>query len=191
MLFHVPEHVGYGALFLLIFIECAGVPVPGETALLTAGVLAGTGRLELSLVIATAAAAAMLGDNMGYLIGRHGGRRVLLRGGPMRHHRVRAVERGEAFFARHGAKTVFVGRWIAGVRIAGAVLAGASAMPWRVFLVFNALGAIAWSATVAGFAAFAGPVATGTLYVAGLAIAGATFAWAAYAGRRARARQPQ
>jgi membrane protein DedA with SNARE-associated domain len=186
MLLHVPAQLGYGALFVLIFIECAGVPVPGETALLTAGVLAGTGRLSLPLVIAVAAAAAMLGDNMGYLVGRHGGRRLLLRGGPLGHHRRRAVERGEAFFERHGAKTVFIGRWIAGVRIAGAVLAGASAMPWRVFLLFNTLGAIAWAGTVASFAAYAGPVATGTLYVVGLVIAGGTFVAAWLARKRAR-----
>src|SRR4051794_18635471 len=112
MLFSIPTQIGYGALAALIFAESAGAPVPGETALLTAGVLAGTGHLALPLVIAIGTGAAILGDNLGYWIGRRGGRSVLLRGGWLAKHRHHAVAKGDAFFARHGGKTVFLGRWV-------------------------------------------------------------------------------
>jgi membrane protein DedA with SNARE-associated domain len=148
MLFPIPTQVGYGALFGLVFAESAGLPVPGETALLAAGALAGSGHLLLPVVIAVGAVAAILGDNLGYWIGRRGGRAVLLRDGRFAGHRRRAVARGDAFFARHGAKTVFLGRWVPGVRVVGAVLAGASAMPWRSFLFYNATGALVWAACV-------------------------------------------
>ena len=157
MLFAIPAQIGYTALFGLVFAESAGAPVPGETALLTAGALAGSGHLVLWIVIAVGAAAAILGDNLGYWIGRRGGRALLLREGRFAGHRHRAVAKADTFFARHGAKTVFLGRWVPGVRVVGAVLAGASAMPWRRFLLFNATGALAWSATVAGVAALLGP----------------------------------
>jgi undecaprenyl-diphosphatase len=153
MLFAIPAQIGYTALFGLVFAESAGAPVPGETALLTAGALAGSGHLVLWLVIAVGAAAAILGDNLGYWIGRRGGRALLLREGRFAGHRHRAVAKADVFFARHGAKTVFLGRWVPGVRVVGAVLAGASAMPWRRFLTYNAAGGLAWAATVAGIAA--------------------------------------
>jgi undecaprenyl-diphosphatase len=173
VIFGVPSHIGYGALCALIFAESAGVPAPGESALITAGLLAGAGHLALPAVIAVGAVAAMLGDNLGYLIGRRGGRAVLLRDGRLASHRRKAVHRADEFFARHGAKTVFFGRWVAGVRIVVAVLAGASAMPWRTFVLYNALGAVAWSATVAGAAALLGPVVAAIIYGTGLAVAGA------------------
>lgn len=153
MLISIPAQIGYGALFGLVFAESAGVPVPGETALLTAGALAGGGHLLLWLVILVGTVAAMLGDNLGYWLGRRGGRALLLRDGRLATHRRRAVAKADAFFARHGAKTVFLGRWVPGVRVVGAVMAGASAMPWRRFLAYNAAGALAWSGTVAGLAA--------------------------------------
>jgi membrane protein DedA with SNARE-associated domain len=153
MFFAIPTQVGYGALFALVFAESAGLPVPGETALLGAGALAGSGHLLLPIVIAVGSIAAILGDNLGYWIGRRGGRAILLRDGRFAHHRRRAVANSDAFFARHGAKTVFLGRWVPGVRVVGAVLAGASAMPWRVFLVYNATGALVWAASVSTIAA--------------------------------------
>ncbi len=152
-MFAIPAQVGYGALFGLVLAESAGVPVPGETALLAAGALTHTGHLLLVAVIAVGTAAAILGDNLGYWIGRRGGRAVLLRDGRFAFHRRKAVAKGDAFFARHGAKTVFLGRWVPGVRVVGAVLAGASAMRWRTFLLYNATGALLWSASVAGLAA--------------------------------------
>jgi undecaprenyl-diphosphatase len=161
--FSVPAQLGYGALFAFVFAESAGAPVPGETALLAAGLLARTGHLALPLVIGVAAGAAILGDNLGYWIGRRGGRSILLRDGFLADHRRRAVTKADTFFARHGGKTVLIGRWVPGVRVVGAVLAGASAMPWRRFLVFNALGGLSWAASVAGIAALLGAAGAATL----------------------------
>lgn len=171
MIVSVPTQIGYAALAGFVFAESAGVPVPGETALIAAGLLAGSGHLSLPVVIAVGACAAMLGDNLGYLFGRRGGRALLVREGRFSRHRLKAVAAGDRFFARHGAKTVFFGRWVSGVRIVAAVMAGATHMPWRTFLIYNTLGAIAWSATVAGTAALIGPVAVGIVYGAGVAAA--------------------
>lgn len=172
MLISVPTQIGYVALAGFVFAESAGVPVPGETALLAAGLLARSGQLSLPIVIAVAAVAAILGDNLGYILGRRGGRALLLRDGRFGRHRRKAVAAGDRFFARHGAKTVFFGRWVSGVRIVAAVLAGATAMPWRRFIVYNALGAISWAATLATIAFFAGPVGVAIAYGAGVAAAG-------------------
>jgi membrane protein DedA with SNARE-associated domain len=187
MLLSAPTQLGYGALFGFVFAESAGVPLPGETALIAAGLLTRGGHLSLAIVIAVAATAAMLGDNLGFFMGRRGGRRLLERSGWMAGRRRRALAHGDAFFARHGAKTVFFGRWVTGVRIVAAVLAGASHMPWRTFAVYNALGAVAWSATVAGVAAFTGPAGAAVIYAAGLVAAGGGAAFAAgrsWLGRR-------
>jgi membrane protein DedA with SNARE-associated domain len=188
MVFAIPTQIGYGALFGIIVAESAGLPVPGETALLAAGVLAGAGHLSLPLVIAVGAAAAIIGDNLGYLLGRRGGRAILTRGKLLRKHREEAVVKGERFFERHGAKTVFLGRWVAGVRIVVAVLAGASAMPWRRFLVWNTLGAVAWAVTVAGTAALFGPAGAAAVYGAGLVATAAAAVAAIVSSRLARRR---
>jgi membrane-associated protein len=170
---HVPSQIGYGALFGLILGESAGIPLPGETALIGAGLLAGAGHLSLPIVIGVAAGAAMLGDNVGYWVGRRGGRAALLAPrGPFRKHRRALALRGAEFFDRHGGKAVFLGRWISGVRVVAAPIAGASSMPWQTFLIWNALGAVAWAASVAGIAALLGPVAAGAIYGAGLAAVG-------------------
>jgi membrane protein DedA with SNARE-associated domain len=182
----LPTQLGYGALFGLVFAESAGVPVPGETALLTAGVLAGAGQLALPVVIVVAAVAAILGDNLGYWLGRRGGRAVLVRRGPFKDHRMRALERGEAFFDRHGAKTIFVGRFVPGVRVVAAVVAGASAMPWRTFAVYNVAGAFFWATTVAGLAALVGPAGAATFAFVGALIAVAGAAGLALRTRRRR-----
>jgi membrane protein DedA with SNARE-associated domain len=164
----VPSQLGYPVLFALIFGESAGVPLPGETALLTAGVLAGTGRLSLALVIAVAIAAAVTGDTLGYWLGRRGGRAVLTRRGPFAAFRSHALERGERFFDRHGAKTVFLGRSVPGVRVAAAVLAGAGAMPWPRFAIYNLAGAFVWASTVASLASLLGPAVAAALWVTAL-----------------------
>lgn len=179
-MFSLPAQVGYGALFTAVFAESAGVPLPGETSVLTAGVLAGNGHLRLGVVIVVAALAAILGDNVGYWVGRRGGRRMLERDGLGAGHRRRALAAGDAFFARHGAKTVFWGRWVVGVRIVTAVLAGASGMRWRTFLAYNALGALAWSASLATFASLTGTAGALAVYAAGgLAAGGGVLAVAA------------
>jgi len=145
----IPHDVGYVVVFALIAIETMGIPVPGETALIAASLLAHDGRLEIGLLIVISAAAAIIGDNIGFAIGRHGGRRLFERPGPFHGHRLSALEAGEPFFARHGPKAVFLGRWVAGLRIASAWLAGMLKMRWPTFLFWNALGGICWAASIA------------------------------------------
>jgi membrane protein DedA with SNARE-associated domain len=152
----VAKDVGYPVLFALIAIETMGIPVPGETALFTAGILAAGGHLSIEVVIAIAAGAAILGDNVGFMIGRKLGRRLLLAKGPFHRHRLRLVEMGEPFFERHGPKAVFLGRWVAGLRITSAWLAGVNRMAWPTFLFWNALGGIAWAISIALLAYFLG-----------------------------------
>jgi undecaprenyl-diphosphatase len=154
-----PAHLGYLILFGLVGAESTGVPVPGETALITAGVLAHHGQFHIQLVIIIAAAGAIVGDNIGYLIGRTGGRKLLERPGFMEKHRRGVLEKGEPFFAKHGPKAVFLGRWVAGLRIAAAWLAGISRMPWPIFVFWNALGGIAWATSVGLLAYYLGPTA--------------------------------
>jgi membrane-associated protein len=150
----VAGNVGYPVLFFLIMAEAGGVPVPGETALITAGVLAGKGKLDIEVVIALAALAAIIGDNIGYTVARHGGRRLLERPGFLEDHRRRVITTFEPFFKRHGAKAVFLGRWILGLRVWASWLAGITRMEWRSFVFWNAAGGISWAVTV-GLAAYA------------------------------------
>ena len=170
----VPATVGYPLLFVLVGAESAGALVPGETSLILAGALAGQGQLSLPLVIAVAAAAAIVGDNTGYLIGRRGLRRLLDRPGRRSGRRQRLLARGEAFFARYGSAAVFLGRWLPGLRVVASWLAGANRMPWRRFLLWNALGGIGWASTVGALAYLLGRSASGslgTIGFVGLAIA--------------------
>jgi membrane protein DedA with SNARE-associated domain len=147
--------IDYGLilLFALIALESAGVPLPGETALIAAAVLAEQGHYSLVEVIAVAAAAAIVGDNGGYWIGRKGGRALLRKTPVIRDVFERALPPAERFFALHGAKTVFFGRFIAFLRITAAWLAGISHMPWWRFLFWNALGGVIWAVLV-GFVAY-------------------------------------
>ena len=121
------------------------MPIPGETALITAAVLASGGKLKIELVIPLAAAAAIVGDNIGYLIGRKGGRWLLERPGRFQRQRLEVLETGEPFFERHGPKAVFFGRFILGLRVWASWLAGATHMRWRSFFFWNALGGICWA----------------------------------------------
>jgi len=141
------EH-GLILLFGLIALESAGVPLPGETALITAAVLAQQGRYSLEAVIVVAALAAIIGDNGGYWIGRKGGRGLLRRTPVVRTYFEKALPPSERFFRKHGAKTVFFGRFIAFLRITSAWLAGISHMPWWKFLFWNAAGGIVWAVGV-------------------------------------------
>ena len=188
-LIKIPAHLGYLALFALVGAESTGVPVPGETALITAGVLAHRGTFSLPLVIIVAAAGAIVGDNLGYLLGRTGGRALLERPGPFERHRRAIIAKGEPFFQRHGPKAVFLGRWVAGLRIAAAWLAGINRMPWPTFLFWNALGGIAWATSVGLLAYFLGHAAAQIFKVTGLAGVGvAALALAAYLFWRHRRR---
>ncbi|HEX4627201.1 MAG TPA: bifunctional DedA family/phosphatase PAP2 family protein [Gemmatimonadales bacterium] len=136
---------GYIVLFLLVGLESLGVPLPGETALVTAAALAGLGDLSIEAVIATAIAAAILGDTGGYWVGRNGGPALVRRYGRALHVTEAQLARANAFFARYGPRTVFLGRFIALLRTWVAVLAGAARMPYATFLLYNALGAACWS----------------------------------------------
>jgi membrane protein DedA with SNARE-associated domain len=140
-------------LFALVAIEGCGIPLPGETALATAAVLAGSGHFNIEEVIVVAACGAIVGDNTGYWIGRLGGRALLARVPYVRDAAARFLPRGERYFERHGSKTVVIARFVAGLRITAAWLAGISHMPWRTFVVFNATGGILWS-TAIGFVAY-------------------------------------
>src|SRR5437899_6324396 len=136
---HLVTLAGYPLLFAIVTGESSGVPLPGETALITGAVLASRGKLQVELVIPLAAAGAIVGDNIGYLIGRKGGRWLLQRPGRFQRERLRVLESGEPFFARHGPKAVFFGRFLLGLRLWASWLAGATRMRWRAFLVWNAL----------------------------------------------------
>ena len=184
MFIPAPSQIGYVALAGLILGESAGLPLPGETALITAGGLVAAGHLSLPLVIAVAAAAAIVGDTIGYWLGRRGGRALLTRDGFGATHRRHAVKRADRFFARYGMATVFFGRWVPGVRIVAAVMAGAARMPWPRFAVANAAGAACWAATVATLAMLAGPGGAALLAAAGLALGGVTLVAAWWSHRR-------
>jgi membrane protein DedA with SNARE-associated domain len=138
---------GYAAVFIGMFLENAGVPVPGETMLLAGAALSRYGSLKLSLVILAAIAGATLGDNLGFFIGRRGGRALVERYGALFGMTSARLSQFDRFFDRHGAKTVFVARFVTGLRVFGAILAGASRLSWSRFLVFNALGAVVWAVT--------------------------------------------
>ncbi len=159
--------LGYLLLAALVGGESTGIPLPGETALIAGGVLASQGKLSLPLVIATAAAGAIVGDNLGYVLGRKGARRLLERPGRLEAGRRELLRRGEAFFDRHGGKTVFLGRWLPFLRITAAWLAGANHMPWPRFLAWNAAGGIAWATSVGVLAYFVGEAAIAVIHTAG------------------------
>jgi membrane protein DedA with SNARE-associated domain len=168
-IYHVPANLGYGILFGLILIESAGVPVPGETSLIAAGVLASQGHLSLPVVFAVAITAAIIGDNLGYLVGRRAGNWLLTRPGRWQEQRLQFLDEGEHFFARHGGKTVFLGRWLPVMRFTAALLAGVTEMPWRRFFVFNAMGGAGWVCTVGSAAYLLGSSASSLFEAIGFA----------------------
>jgi membrane protein DedA with SNARE-associated domain len=170
-LFAVPRNAGYAVLAGIIGAESAGVPVPGETTLLTFSALAKHGSMNIIWVIAIAATAAVIGDNLGYLIARRVGRAAFARPGRWHKQRLDILQRGETFFDRHGAKAVFFGRWIAGLRVWASWLAGMTHMPWRQFMIWNALGAVTWAITV-GIAGYLLGTAAERVFGAGGAAAG-------------------
>lgn len=148
------ETIGYPAIFLLVMGECMGVPLPGETALLIASAAAGTGKaFNIWWVVAFAAGGAIVGDTIGYWIGRRGGRALVERIAGKFLIKHKHLEKAERFFERHGGKAVFFGRSVSYLRVLTALLAGASKMQYRKFLIYNAAGGIAW-ASVFGAAGY-------------------------------------
>jgi membrane protein DedA with SNARE-associated domain/membrane-associated phospholipid phosphatase len=136
---------GYLVVFLGVMLESIGIPLPGETILIASGVMVQRGYLDLGDAIAFGIAGAVVGDQIGYWVGREGGRPFILRWG--RYARITPERLGQAerFFARHGGKAVFLARFVAGLRVFGALVAGVSRMQWRTFLFYNALGGALWA----------------------------------------------
>ena len=145
---HLITTYGLIIVFGLVAIECAGVPVPGETAMIIAGVLSSQGHYPLWEVIVVGATAAIIGDNAGYLIGRKGGRKLLERTPIIRDYFHKVLPPSERFFEKHGAKTIFIARFVAVLRVTAAWLAGITRMPWWRFAIFNAAGGIVWATLV-------------------------------------------
>ena len=169
---------GYWVVAAVVALESMGIPMPGETTLVTAAIYAGTThRLNIGFVIAAAAFGAILGDNIGYWLGREFGYRLVLRYGPLLRIGAPRIKLGQYLFYRHGGKVVFFGRFIAILRALAALLAGINCMPWWRFLFFNATGGIVWAA-VYGTAAYG----AGEYFVrlkGRIAVAGAVLAVAA------------
>lgn len=140
----VLDHYGYLAIVGLLVLEDFGVPAPGETVLIVGAIYAGAGRLNLVLVALLGFLAAVIGDNIGYLIGRLGGRRLVDKFGRYVLLTPERVERAERFFTRYGGGVVVVARFVEGLRQANGIIAGMSGMGWRRFLLYNALGAALW-----------------------------------------------
>ncbi len=163
----VSSGLGY-ALPAIIGLESMGVPSPGETALILAAVLASQGKLQIWLVIVIAVASAIVGDNLGYLLGRRFGREVLELPGPFHRRRLEVIAAGDRFFAKHGPKAVFFARWIALVRFAAAWLAGINEMRFRQFFFYNALGGISWGVTYGLVGYFAGSAAASVITTFGI-----------------------
>jgi membrane protein DedA with SNARE-associated domain len=162
------ETFGYPLLFAAVAAESSGVPVPGETGLITAAVLASRGKMQIELVIPIAALAAIVGDNIGYQIGRHGGRWLLERPGRFQRQRRQSLELGEPFFEKHGPKAVFFGRFLLGLRVWASWLAGATRMRWRAFFFWNALGGICWATGIGLAAYFLGSAASNAIEIFGI-----------------------
>lgn len=138
------NHYGYLAVIGLVPIEDFGVPVPGETVLVLAAVYAGTGRLNVVIVVLLAFCGALLGDNLVCAIGHFGGRRLAERYGRYVFLTPERLDRATRFFDRHGGKIIIVARFIEGLRQANGIIAGTSGMRWTRFLAFNAIGAALW-----------------------------------------------
>lgn len=147
-------HHGYWVVFLVVMLESTGVPLPGESALLLAAAYAGaTNHLNIAYVIVAAVTGAVIGDNFGYWVGRSIGARLLASYGRFVGLTPNRLRLGEYLFERHGGKIVFVGRFIAVLRVFAALLAGLNKYDWRPFLIFNAAGAVTW-AIVMGLGAY-------------------------------------
>jgi membrane protein DedA with SNARE-associated domain len=159
-------------MFVLLALESFGLPVPGETALIACAALASQGALPIAWVIVVAILAAVIGDNLGYWVARKGGRQLLYRYRLTHRYAEQYLPRGERFFAKHGGKAVFLGRFVAVLRVTAAWCAGLSRMHWWRFLAWNAAGGIVWATGVGLIAYYLGDAAAHAIGRYGL-IAGA------------------
>jgi membrane protein DedA with SNARE-associated domain len=150
------QHYGLWAIFFLVLIEDFGIPVPGETVIIAASIYAGSGRLNVVAVGVVAFFAAVFGDNIGYGIGRFGGRRLVDRWGKYVFLTPERLDKAEEFFDRQGAKIITIARFIEGLRQANGIIAGITRMHWLRFLLYNALGAGLWVGTWVSIGYFAG-----------------------------------
>ena len=166
-------------MFVLLTLESFGLPLPGETALIACGVLASQGVLSVVSVILVAIAAAIIGDNLGYWVARRGGRRLLGRYRLTRRYAEQYLPRGERFFAEHGGKAVFFGRFVAVLRVTAAWTAGLARMGWWRFFAWNAAGGIVWATGVGLIAYFLGDAAAKAIGRYGLYAAGGAILLAA------------
>jgi len=160
---HFIADYGLWFLFGIVCLESAGLWLPGETALIAAAVLAAKGHLPIAGVIAVAAVAAIIGDNIGYWLGREVARPLIGRWERLRRYADRVLPPAERFFDRHGGKAVFLARFFGGLRVTGAWMAGITRMQWWRFLFWNAAGGIAWAVGVGLLAYYAGKAAADAL----------------------------
>jgi len=175
------EQYGLVILFIGVAIESAGIPLPGETALITAAFLARPeyGTFSLAAVIVVGAAGAIVGDNVGYWLGRSGGRALLERWSVTKRQTARLLPPAERFFEKHGPKTIFFARFIAILRVTAAWVAGIAHMHWWRFLLWNAAGAICWATLVGLVSYYLGNAAASAIGKYGLYAAGGALAFAA------------
>jgi membrane protein DedA with SNARE-associated domain len=166
------HHYGLVALFIVVMLESGGAPLPGETALVAAAVYASTGHMNIVEVIVVAAIAAIVGDNIGYWLGRTLGRGAFERIPILRNHSAGFLPWSERFFKRHGGKTIFFARFFSVLRVTAAWVAGISRMHWWMFFLWNAAGGICWALLVGLIAYYVGHAAADAIGQYGL-IAGA------------------
>jgi membrane protein DedA with SNARE-associated domain len=188
------NNFGYFAVALLVMVEDFGVPAPGETVLVAAALYAGTGRLNIVAVGVVAVVAAVAGDNIGYAIGRYGGRSLVLRFGKYVRLTSERFAKAESLFARHGGKMVIIARFVEVLRQLNGIIAGLAGMAWPRFLIFNTIGAVLWVGTWATLGDLAGShintiytyVTRYSLYllIAAVIVAAALIARAAFRRRR-------
>ena len=186
------EHYGLWAILLLVLVEDFGIPVPGETVLIAGAIFAGSGRLNVVAVGLVGFFAAVAGDNIGYAIGRFGGRALAVRWGKYVFLTPERLNKAEVFFDHQGAKIITIARFVEGLRQANGIIAGITHMHWLRFLAYNALGAALWVGTWVSVGYFAGQHITGiydaiTTYSLYVAIA-AVVLIAAWIGHRLRKR---
>jgi len=185
--------VGYGLLFALVFGESAGLPIPGESSIMVASIAASTGSLWIVAVLLVAIAAAILGDNLGYLCGRTFGRRIWTVGTIGRRKREQWLDDVDDFLDDHGSAAVVVARWLPVARFVVPWLAGMNRMPWRRFFACNAAGGIGWVVSVGMAAYVIGSTAKNAIVALGIVgLVGVVIGLAGHAvwHRRQRNRQP-